>query len=63
MTRIVCLVCTHAIEIGTVVFASNSKYIVCFNKFFPGKGFCEISSLREFIMLCNFRVNKFAYMG
>ena len=47
-TRIVCLVCTHEIEIGRV-FASNSKYVVCFNKCFAGKCFCNISSLCEFL--------------
>ena len=33
--------------------SSNSKYVVCFNRFFAGKYFCEISSLCEFNMLCN----------
>ena len=32
------------------VFASNSKYVVCFKKYFAGEG-----GLYEFIMLCNMR--------
>ena len=34
-------VCTHAVKIGRV-FSCNSKYFVCFNKFYAGKGFCDI---------------------
>ena len=30
--------------------ASNSKYVVCFKKYFAGKG-----GLNEFIMFCNMR--------
>ena len=42
--------CLHARnEIGRF-FVSNSKYVVCFNKCFVGKG-----GLYEFIMLCNIR--------
>ena len=49
-------------------FLPNKKinYVACFNKFFAGKGFCEISSL-SFIMdssccaICE--LNKFAYVG
>ena len=41
--RIVVLACTHAIEIGRGFFlAFNSKQFVSFNKFYAGKGFCEI---------------------
>ena len=63
MTWIVSLVCTLAIEIGRV-FASNSNYVVCFNKVFAGKGFCAISSLLILISCCLiFDLNKFAYLG
>ena len=37
VTRIVSLVFTHAIEIGSGFLASNSKYFVCFNKLYAGK--------------------------
>ena len=40
-------------EKGEGFFASNSKYVVCFNKFFAGKDVCEISTLCEFIMVYN----------
>ena len=46
---------THAIGIGRV-FASNSNYIVCFNKVFAGKDFAIFPAFVNFnIMLFNFR--------
>ena len=58
-TRIICLACTHTIEIGTVF----CKYVLCFNKFFPGKHFCEISMFCQTLSSCIiFELNKFAYV-
>ena len=52
----------HAIEIGRV-FASNSKYVVCFNKYFAGKDFCEISTVCKILSCCViFELKKFAYV-
>ena len=54
--------CVHAIEIGRF-FASNSKYVVCFNNCFAGNDFCEISMFCEILSCCvNFEHNKFAYV-
>ena len=41
-------------ENGYVWTTPNKNYIVCFNKFYAGKGFCEI--FRPFIVLCNIPV-------
>ena len=38
---VVFLVCTHVIKIEKI-FASSSKYFVCFNKFYAEKGFCNV---------------------
>ena len=46
LTRVSCLHARN--EIG--LFASNNKYVVCFKKYFAGKG-----GLYEFIILCNMR--------
>ena len=45
VTRIVCLVCTHAIEIGRVFWPviANMLFVSIF--FFAGNGFCEIVRL------------------
>ena len=49
------LVFTHAMKQENF-FVCNSKYVVCFNKYLAGKGFCEIY-LCEFIMLRNIRAS------
>ena len=54
MTRIVSLVCTHAIEIGRVI-ASNSNYVVCFNKFSLEKDFAIFPVFVNFNIMFNFR--------
>ena len=56
MTRIVCLVCTQAIEIEGF-FASNSKHVVCFKINFSLENvFVIFPAFVNFdVMLCNFR--------
>ena len=55
MTRIVSLVCTHAIEIGRV-FASNSNLLFVAIKFSLEKDFAKFPAFVNFnIMLFNFR--------
>ena len=44
-------------------FSSNSKYVVCFNKFFAGKGFVRFPAFVNLSSCVIFQLNKFAFVG